>query len=729
MTFTQNYMLYCINPRCQSRQNSYEAHNCASCGTSLLVNERYRLIRPLRDLNVGYETEIFEVEDWEDLLKLKILKVLNSRNADVVKLFEREARVLIALSLQEKGVPRVEADGYFPVGLGNCNRQLRCLVMEKIEGCNLEEWWEENGAISQELAVKWLRQLAVILEQIHQQKLLHRDIKPSNIMLREDGQLVLIDFGLVGVGLFGATVVGTHGYTAPEQWEGNAVPQSDFFALGRTFVYLFTGQHPFNLPTSQTNRLRWRDRAPQVEEWFANLIDKLMARAPKHRPRNTQEILADLDGVGSQIWQFLGTLFVASVVGTLLVMGVRYLEILQAWELGTLDHLTRLRPVEKPDSRLLVIKVTEEDINRYRYPLPDAVLAQLLNKLEPYQPRVIGLDIYRDRPVNYNDDPVEQNQVDFTTHLQQKHRLIPVCKVSSESDSGISPLPGIPVERLGFSNVLLDSGRTLRRHLLYQTPRKTSPCQTHYAFSLQLAFRYLSARGISEKFTPEGDLQLGTTIFQDLEPRAGGYQGYDPGGQQVLLNYRTSGKIAQEVTLTDVLEGKIDRNWVKDRVVLIGVTATSVKDNFATPFGEMRGLFIQAQMVSQILSAVLDKRPLLRVWPQWGDALWIWVWSLVGGVLGRQVRVLPYRVLGLGTALGALYGLSLVLLIQGAWVPLLPSAIAFLISGGSVAALRRLGWSVVPRLIDSGGPGSWLEFIRTGAIVVVFRMIPARRSH
>ena len=711
MTFSQDSVCYCINPRCQNRQNSYEAHNCASCGTSLLVNERYRLIRPLRDLNVGYETEIFEVEDWDDLLTLKVLKVLNSRNADVVNCLKREASALIALSLHEKGVPRVEPDGYFTVGLGNCNRQLHCLVMEEIEGCNLEDWREENGAISQELAVKWLRQLIVILEQIHQQNLLHRDIKPSNIMLREDGQLVLIDFGLVGVGPLGATVVGTHGYTAPEQWDGHAVKQSDFFALGRTFVYLFTGQHPFNLPIdSRTNQLLWRDRAPQVEEWFANLIDKLMAREWQRRPRNTQVILADPTPPRSRIWQFLGTLFVASVVGTLLVMGARYLRILQAWELGTLDHLTRLRPVEKPDSRLLVIKVTEEDINRYRHPLPDAVLAQLLNKLEFYQPQVIGLDIYRDRPVKYSDIPVEQNQVNFTTHLQQNHRLIPICKVSSESDFGISPLPGIPVERLGFSNVLLDSGRTLRRHLLYQTPRKRSPCQTHYAFSLQLAFRYLEAKGILPKFTPEGDLQLGSTIFQDLEPRAGGYQGYDPGGQQVLLNYRTSLKIAQEVTLTDVLEGKIDPNWVKDRVVLIGVTATSVKDNFATPLGEMRGLFIQAQMVSQILSAVLDGRPLLRVWSQWGDALWIWGWSLVGGVLVWQVRVLPYRVLGLSTALGALYGLSLVLLIHGAWVPLLPSAIAFLISGGSVATLRRLGWSFVPRLIDPGEPGRWLRF-------------------
>jgi len=325
MTFSQDSVCYCLNPRCQNRQNSYELHNCASCGTSLLVNERYRLIRPLRDLNVGYETEIFEVEDWKDLLTLKVLKVLNSRNADVVNCLKREASALIALSLHEKGVPRVEPDGYFTVGLGNGNRQLHCLVMEEIEGCNLEEWREENGAISQELAVKWLRQLIVILEQIHQQNLLHRDIKPSNIMLREDGQLVLIDFGLVGVGPLGATVVGTHGYTAPEQWDGHAVKQSDFFALGRTFVYLFTGEHPFNLPIdSRTNQLLWRDRAPQVEEWFANLIDKLMAREWQHRPRNTQVILNRLRKPPLGLdWQ---KVLLAGAAVPLLAMGVLQLK-------------------------------------------------------------------------------------------------------------------------------------------------------------------------------------------------------------------------------------------------------------------------------------------------------------------------------------------------------------------------------------------------------------------
>jgi CHASE2 domain-containing sensor protein len=382
----------------------------------------------------------------------------------------------------------------------------------------------------------------------------------------------------------------------------------------------------------------------------------------------------------------------ASVIVTALVMGVRQTGVFQPLELKALDQQMRLRPSEGLDQRLLLVKVTEEDIKKYRQPLPDVVLAKLLAKLEQYQPRVIGLDIYRDNSVNYRDVPVEPNYTDLLTQLRRNNRLVPICKVSSASDSGISPLPGIPVERLGFSNVLEDSDRTIRRHLLYQTLSSTSPCKTPYALNLQLAFQYLEAEGISRKFTRkgEGDLQLGNTVFKDLESRAGGYQRYDARGQQILLNYRASKQVAQEVTLSEILNGQFDPNWINNRVVLIGVTAVSVKDNFSTPYGERRGLLIQAEMVSQILSAVLDRRPLLQPLPQWGDALWIWGWSLVGGLLACRFRSIPLRMLGGSTAFGALYGLCFVFLTQGDWVPLVPPAIALVTTGRIVVVYTPL---------------------------------------
>lgn len=480
--------------------------------------------------------------------------------------------------------------------------------------------------------------------------------------------------------------------------------------------------------------LSWTNQALGDELLVTNL-------SPTGFPGTEQEERGTIERDRPIKRQYLHSVFLASVVVTMLVIGVRQIGMFQPLELKALDQQMRLRRSEGLDQRLLLVTAREEDINKYRFPLPDAVLAKLLAKLEQYQPRVIGLDIYRDNPVNYSDIPVEPNYTDLPTQLRQNKRLIPICKVSSARDSGISPLPGIPVEHLGFSNVLEDSDRAIRRHLLYQTPSSTSPCKTPYALNLQLAFQYLEAEGISPKFTQGGDLQLGKTVFKDLEPRAGGYQRYDAGGQQVVLNYRASKQIAQEVSLSDVLNGRFDPNWVKNRVVLIGVTAISQKDIFNTPYGERRGLQIQAYMVSQILSAVLDGRPLLQAWPQWGDAIWIWGWSLVGGLLAWRCRSVPLRMLGGGTACGALYGLCFVFLIQGDWVPLIPPAIAFVASGGCVVALLRLGQSVGTALIILGGLGflfliqgtlvplvpAAIALVTTGGIVVIYTILQTRR--
>jgi serine/threonine protein kinase len=88
------------------------------------------------------------------------------------------------------------------------------------------------------------------------------------------------------------TVVYSEGYTAPEQFKGRAVPQSDFYALGRTFVHLLTGRHPNDLPkNSQTDGLVWRPSEQQVSGLLADLIDQQMADSWQNRPKTTGEIL------------------------------------------------------------------------------------------------------------------------------------------------------------------------------------------------------------------------------------------------------------------------------------------------------------------------------------------------------------------------------------------------------------------------------------------------------
>lgn len=195
-------------------------------------------------------------------------------------------------SISHPGVPKCDADGCFSF-TSSGSSELRCLVLEKIAGQNLEQWLQKHGPISQALALKWMRQLVEILEQVHQKGFLHQDVKPSNIIRRPDDHLMLIDFeeGIVSAG-----------YTPREQVnEDKAVPQSDFFALGRTFTHLLTGRHPVDLPKdSETRRLIWRSEAPQVSEPLANLIDQLMDSSVDKRPQTAQQILQRLSQITEQ---------------------------------------------------------------------------------------------------------------------------------------------------------------------------------------------------------------------------------------------------------------------------------------------------------------------------------------------------------------------------------------------------------------------------------------------
>lgn len=395
--------------------------------------------------------------------------------------------------------------------------------------------------------------------------------------------------------------------------------------------------------------------------------------------------------------------FLASVLVTGLLIGVRQLGVLETLELYAFDQLLRLRPDEGSDPRLLVVAVTEEDIQRYGRPLPDRTVNELLKQLESYQPRVIGLDIFRDIQIG-------KGRADLVQRLQQSDRTIVICGVhrSVANDPGIPPSPGVPQDRIGFADVVTDSGGIVRRHLLWlppvsseettPAPQVQHPCKNYrtrlYSFSLQVALHYLKEEGIQPEFPPPGYLKLGSTVFKPIEKNTGGYQQADQWGDQVLLNYRSAQHSTKQVTLTEVLKGEVNPNWVKDRVVVIGYTAVSVQDNFYTPYStkqqqthKMPGAIVHAQMVSQILSTVLDARPLIWSWPEWGEVLWIWIWSLVGGSLTWRVRHSPLLGLAGGATLGTLFGICYGLSIQGGWMPLVPSALVLVATGGSVVAV------------------------------------------
>jgi CHASE2 domain-containing sensor protein len=377
----------------------------------------------------------------------------------------------------------------------------------------------------------------------------------------------------------------------------------------------------------------------------------------------------------------LQRIFFNSLAITSLITGVRWLGWLQPVELAAFDTLTRLRPAENPDPRLLVVTITEKDMQSQgaeprRGSLSDRTLARLLAQIEQAEPVAIGLDIYRDFPASSSD---------LKQQLTQPN-LIAVCKRPDPPDdiAGVLPPPEVPEEQIGFSDFVQDSDGAVRRHLLFMSPNPTSPCTAAYAFNLQLAFRYLNARGIAPKFTADGNLQLGSTVFSRLRGRAGGYQTIDTRGNQILLNYRHPEAIAQQVTLTQILNGQVNPRAIHDRIVLIGVASPNSGDYWPTPYGaalssKFPGVLIQAQMVSQILSVVMEGRPLIWVWSQWGEVIWIGGWALIGGMLGWRFQKIALLAGGM-MAIVTLTGLGWLLFLQGGWVPIVPPVLTLMLT-------------------------------------------------
>ena len=301
---------YCINPDCSQPEhpsnNNSNTRYCQSCGSQLLLNGQYRVSRLLSD-TTGF---VVVYEAFEGFTS-KILKVLQEKwnnEPKAVELFKREYDVLLELSRQNvTGVPR--GDAYFQYSTRE-GKILHCLVMEKVEGINLEQWLKQYDNLSQKRALKWLREITLILDKIHQQNWLHRDIKPPNIMLRNSGELVLIDFGTAreetqtyhqkvkGQQVTGIT---SAGYTPNEQQHGQAVIQSDFYALGRTFVHLLTRKHPLEIYDPVNDVLSWREETENIHPLLLDFIEELMGKLPENRPANTRVILQRLDEIERQL--------------------------------------------------------------------------------------------------------------------------------------------------------------------------------------------------------------------------------------------------------------------------------------------------------------------------------------------------------------------------------------------------------------------------------------------
>ncbi|MFN6516887.1 MAG: CHASE2 domain-containing protein [Nostoc sp. CreGUA01] len=430
------------------------------------------------------------------------------------------------------------------------------------------------------------------------------------------------------------------------------------------------------------------DRFP-CATWLPVICQNPAQMPPTWDELRSTEIIEEMPNLSESIKRRFSITLLSSLAVTAFIFGARLVGILEGTEIQAFDGMMRSRPPEGIDSRLLIITIDDDDLATQRKngeyligaSISEKSLNKLLEKLNQYQPRAIGLDIYRD---------FQAKQPDLITRLQTTPNLIGVCKGTDGTVNvgGIQPPPEIPKTNIGFSDFIHDRDGVIRRHLLFMNQEATSLCSASYSFSLQLASLYLRSSGIRVQFTPEGNLQLGKTVFPNLNSRNGAYQNIDANGGQILLNYRSPKEIAEQVKLTEFLSRPVNPNAVKDRIVLIGVVSRGDSpDTWPTPYGvpldeQMPGVLVQAHMVSQILSAVENGRPLLRVWSLWLEVAWILGWSVVGGIIAWRNLSLPWLALAAGVTSSILYVACFGLLIWGAWVPFVPSALSLLATVG-----------------------------------------------
>ncbi|GAB1543107.1 hypothetical protein NUACC21_57810 [Scytonema sp. NUACC21] len=372
------------------------------------------------------------------------------------------------------------------------------------------------------------------------------------------------------------------------------------------------------------------------------------------------------------------SVFAASILITGLVLGTRHIGALQFLELLCFDQMVRLETDAGSDQRLLIVAITEADLQQLKnWPISDQTLAQVFQKLQQHKPKVIGLDLYRNIP-----EPPGHNAL--LKELRAPN-VVTIYNLGDTSTEGVPSVPGVSPEQIGFNDLLLDPDGVIRRNLIYAYQGE----KKYYSFSLRLSLKYLADQNISLQVTSDA-LKLGNTILPALRSKTGGYQNLDSAGYQVLISYR-SPNIARQVSLSQVLNGQINPNWVKNKIVLIGTTAPSLKDLFFTPYTagqsanpRMPGVLLHAQLVSQLLSTTLDKQPLIWVWSEWAESLWVCGWALVGGVLAWRLRHPLYLgVVGV-VVLGGLFGICFAIFTLGGWLPFIPSIIALIATGSSV---------------------------------------------
>ncbi|NET11090.1 MAG: adenylate/guanylate cyclase domain-containing protein [Merismopedia sp. SIO2A8] len=439
-----------------------------------------------------------------------------------------------------------------------------------------------------------------------------------------------------------------------------------------------------------------------------------------------------------------------SLVNTGLLLTLKYMGRTQSLELIAYDRAVYARKDQLIDDRIVVVGVTDDYINETGKINPDDNdLTTVLRNLLKYNPSVIGVDLYRNIPQSGRDshlstaaqglraNPGEYPAWETLLQEFQNSNVISITTFASETSVAIPPPPTVPLEQVGFNDLLIDTDNVVRRSLLmgwHQDPEAEENPQFYFSLAMTLAIHYLAE--LPNPVFPGNStinpdyLQLGETTFIPLTPDAGGYDQGDTEGYQIFLNYHSRYAVVPSanypekeigipsVSFLDVLTDTISSEDIEGKIVLIGSTSPTLKDLFSTPYSHnqdqrMPGVFIHAQTVSQVLDAALGHRPLLWFWPSWGEALWIFGWAIAGGTLALRCRSFWLLMVATSAIVG-IQGISFhIILTYNGWIPVVAPVLSSLLTIGGMVAYQAqqaqqqrnimkslLGQSISPAIAD-----------------------------
>jgi len=377
------------------------------------------------------------------------------------------------------------------------------------------------------------------------------------------------------------------------------------------------------------------------------------------------------------------------------------------WEIG--DAFFRLRPFEGVDPTIVVVTIDEQDIRAAKdWPIPDGVLADLLAKIAQQQPRVIGMDLYRDLP----EEPGHAALVEV---FESTPALVGIEKIIGNR---VAPPPELEaLDQLGIADLVLDIDGKVRRSLLSAVDRQDND-EVKIGLATQAALKYLAVDnvGLETIDSEQQVVRLGQAIYRPLRPKQAGYRKGDVGGYQILLNWRGDESAFVTVSMADVLSGAVNSDVMRDRIVFIGSVAPSTNDFFETPYGDtgssigsnagrrssrnvLPGVFVHANIASQLVQGALYGRTGLVGFSASYQYGWIVLWTLIGTIGSWRIAATWQHRHQLHFIQGAFFASVLAgsLLIAGSYaaflygmqIPVISPLVALTVSGIATTAAYR----------------------------------------